>query len=1837
MIFDSGGHMGIWGETLAGAVGKRARWAASCMQSLRDGLLTVVVVGMLWAAGTGVAQADVTGTLVQITVGGSATGIENIPVGTQIDLAGGSGKWIDINPATKTITLTALYDTEWGVPQFEVVFSGGNLGSITGITRTGGSAANVTSYSASASGKTITFILPPSPENDNGTITFTFTSTANTPAPTISGIAPSSGTAAGGTAVTVSGANFTGLTALTIGGVSATSITVINSTTITATTPAHAAGTASVLATTPAGTNAANTLYTYFSVPNAPTVGTATPGNSQASVTFAPNGTGGSPITGYTVTSNPDSISQTGTSSPITVSGLTNGTAYTFTVVATNAAGDSVPSAASNSATPKANQVITFTNPGAQNFGTSPTLVATSTSSLTPTFTSSTTGVCTISSWGMLTFVTAGSCTIDADQAGNNAFNAASTVSRTFTVNAVVPGAPTIGTASADDTQASVTFTAPASNGGSAITNYTVTSSPPGASGSSTSSPIIAVGLTNGTPYTFTVAAENSAGTGSPSSASNSVTPTAPQTITFANPGAQNFGTSPTVTATATSGLPVVFTSSTTGVCTINSSGMLTFLSAGSCTIAANQSGNAGYLAANQVSQSFTVMAVAPGQPDAPIATAGDTQASVEFAAPAVTGGSAITSFTVTPNPADVSPVNGASSPIVVLGLTNGQAYTFTVTASNSVGPSVSSPASNSVVPSAWQTITFINPGTLYFGTTPTLTATSDSGLTPTFTSTTTSVCTISNLGALSFVAAGTCTIHANQAGNGSYLPATQVTRTFSVLPVVPGAPTGAVAVAGPNSAEVSFVAPVFGGGDAISSYRVTANPGGVFADGPSSPITVPGLDNGTAYTFTVTANNGAGPGTPSAPSGAVTPQGTQTISFANPGAQDFGTTPTLVATATSALPVTFSSSTAGVCTITSGGLLTTVSPGTCTILADQAGNGMVLPATQVSQSFAVEAVVPGIPTGVSANGGPSMASVAFTAPSFGGGSPVTGYTVTASPGGATGTGTSSPISVMGLDNGTAYTFTVAAINAVGSGLESVASAAIVPGTVQTLALTNPGNQMLSARPTLSATATSGLPATFISTTPAVCAITAAGALTPQALGTCTVVASQPGDATYQPAPAATESFAIVADVIALTPGAGALPTAIAGIAYDQVFTATGGTAPYAYTVTAGALPGDLTLTGASLSGTPTAIGSFAFTVTATDDNGFMASAAYTLEIGAPTITLTPGAGALPKGKAGVVYSLAFAVAGGAAPHSLAITAGSLPSGLGLSGTSLTGTPTSSGASTFTVTVTDGNGFATSAVYTLEIDSAASITLIPSSGALPAAMVGEVYSSTIAANGHPGPFTYVLTSGAFPDGMTLNRTTGELTGLLNPGAQGNYAFTITVSSGDGASTDGNYTLAVGARSVTAADQEVIVPPGSTPVPVDLTVGGTGGPFTSANIVGVEPQYAGTASLVGAETARAGAQLATNAVNRLHLVFIPNPQFAGKAIVTFTLTSALGTSKPATVSYAMEIDQVGVEKMFGELSDGFVSTRAGLLAGAVSTPGLAERRNAASASTPGTIRISPSGDSVTMNFAASTLAATAAGAAAQSLAMEPVEDNAVNFWIDGTATLHIRADGSTDHWGSMALLSTGADMLVNDQLLVGVALHADWMDDITSTSRVVGQGILAGPYVSAELGKGVFLDASLFYGRSWNEISTDLFRGTFETDRFLAKMQLEGEWTLSEDLALRPSANVSYLHEAAGAYTVSDGAGTIVAVDGFTLSQLRLSAGAVLQYKLDLEAFVVRPFIGGELGLSLDGTSQKIFSNVSGGFDITGDGNWTLGVGTKASFEGSEFRALSATGRFGVNF
>lgn len=176
-------------------------------------------------------------------------------------------------------------------------------------------------------------------------------------------------------------------------------------------------------------------------------------------------------------------------------------------------------------------QTINFAEPTDMTFGQPDReTVATATSQLGVLFESLTTDVCTVKSTGYVTVKSVGTCTISASQSGNNVYSAAPTVERTFQVLPATPTTPFVTSASAGDTSALVAFTKPGFDGGAPVTSYVLVATPIGGGTTVTfdncmTSPCTVSGLTNGTTYTFTVAAKNLAGVGKASAPSPKVTP----------------------------------------------------------------------------------------------------------------------------------------------------------------------------------------------------------------------------------------------------------------------------------------------------------------------------------------------------------------------------------------------------------------------------------------------------------------------------------------------------------------------------------------------------------------------------------------------------------------------------------------------------------------------------------------------------------------------------------------------------------------------------------------------------------------------------------------------------------------------------------------------------------------------------------------------------------------------------------------------------------------------------------------------------------------------------------------------------------------------------------------------------------------------------------------------------------------------------------------------------------------------------------------------------------------------------------------------------------------
>lgn len=170
------------------------------------------------------------------------------------------------------------------------------------------------------------------------------------------------------------------------------------------------------------------------------------------------------------------------------------------------------------------------------------------------------------------------------------------------------------------------------------------------------------------------------------------------------------------------------------------------------------------------------------------------------------------------------------------------------------------------------------------------------------------------------------------------------------------------------------------------------------------------------------------------------------------------------------------------------------------------------------------------------------------------------------------------------------------------------------------------------------------------------------------------------------------------------------------------------------------------------------------------------ATKSLTLTVNSGTVSITTAT--LPGGMVNLAYTTTIAATGGLAPYSFSVSAGSLPAGLILTASTgvLSGTPTTAGSSTFTIQAADSE---TPAVTTTQSFTVLIVpTLAITTASLPAANIGVSYSSTIVATGGVSPYTFAVTTGSLPAGLTLS-STGTLSGT--PTAAGTFTFTITVT------------------------------------------------------------------------------------------------------------------------------------------------------------------------------------------------------------------------------------------------------------------------------------------------------------------------------------------------------------------------------------------------------------------------------------------------------------------------
>ncbi len=402
-------------------------------------------------------------------------------------------------------------------------------------------------------------------------------------------------------------------------------------------------------------------------------------------------------------------------------------------------------------------------------------LNATATSGLAVSYSSPTPAVCLAAqsaagAWSV-SLLTSGSCALNATQAGNSTYAAAPLASQTFWVYLA---AQTI-TFSAIPSQivnAPLTLKATASSG-LAITYASTTTSVCTVSGTTTA--LLAVGTcklqaSQVGNSTYAAATQVTQSFSVAASSSSSSPGSVRQTITFAAIATQTAGTHLTLSATATSGLAIKFASTTPTVCTVSGSSAA-LLIYGTCTLTASQQGNASYAAANSVTQSFTshratqtiTFAAIPAQ------ILGTTLALTATAS----SGLPITYTSSTPA---ICTVSGSTATLLAYGTCG----IYATQAGSAVYAAAVAIQQGFAVHHEAQAITFAAIPSQKAGIQLTLAATVTSGLAVSYLSTTPTVCTVSGSTA-SLLAAGKCTLEAEQSGNAQYAIAPTITQSFTV------------------------------------------------------------------------------------------------------------------------------------------------------------------------------------------------------------------------------------------------------------------------------------------------------------------------------------------------------------------------------------------------------------------------------------------------------------------------------------------------------------------------------------------------------------------------------------------------------------------------------------------------------------------------------------------------------------------------------------------------------------------------------------------------------------------------------------------------------------------------------------------------------------------------------------------------------------------------------------------------------------------------------------------------------------------------------------------------
>jgi hypothetical protein len=319
---------------------------------------------------------------------------------------------------------------------------------------------------------------------------------------------------------------------------------------------------------------------------------------------------------------------------------------------------------------------------------------------------------------------------------------------------------------------------------------------------------------------------------------------------------------------------------------------------------------------------------------------------------------------------------------------------------------------------------------------------------------------------------------------------------------------------------------------------------------------------------------------------------------------------------------------------------------------------------------------------------------------------------------------------------------------------------------------------------------------------------------------------------------------------------------------------------------------GKATASGTSITYTPNAgySGGDSFAYTASNAFGTSQPATVSITVGtALQITTTT----LPTPVLTQSYSHTVATSGGTAPISFSVYAGSLPAGLSLASSTgvISGTPTASGAYSFTIKAADSSSLTATQAYSGTI--AALVTITTTS--LPAPTLNQSYSQTIQTSGGTAPISFSISAGALPTGLSLASSSGVISGTAT--ASGSYSFTVKATDANGLTATQAYSVTVAGAPI-ANNVSATVEENSTSDPITLNI--TGGTATS---VAVSTQAShGVATASGTS-----------------ITYTPTSGYTGSDSFQYTATNSAGTSAAATASITVNAPPIAVNQSFSMLN------------------------------------------------------------------------------------------------------------------------------------------------------------------------------------------------------------------------------------------------------------------------------------------------------------------------------